>query len=172
MIRAAALLVLSLLAFPAHGAGYEKGLLRADIAGPEPIVGQASVIDGDTIEIHGVRIRLEGIDAPESRQTCKSKGGDEVFRCGQRAAFYLADMLGEHTVSCTESGKDRYKRTLAHCSVQGQDVSAAMVKAGWALAFVRYSKEYVTQEDEARADGAGMWATDFVPPWDWRRGAR
>jgi endonuclease YncB( thermonuclease family) len=138
----------------------------------EPLMGRASVVDGDTIDIHGTRIRLEGIDAPESRQTCKVKDTGEVIRCGQKAAFYLSDMIGEHSVSCTEDGRDRYGRTLAHCEVAGQDVSASMVRAGWALAFRRYSVEYVPQEDEARAAGAGIWATEFVPPWDWRKGQR
>lgn len=158
MIRAAVLVSGVLLAFPAFSG--------------EPLAGRASVIDGDTIEIHGARIRLEGIDAPESRQTCTSKETGEVIRCGQKAAFFLADLLAEHTVTCSEAGKDRYSRTLAHCKVEGQDVGAAMVRAGWALAFVRYSREYLPQEEEARVGGAGIWSTEFVAPWSWRRGAR
>lgn len=143
--------------------------LVASPAFAEPLAGRASVIDGDTIDIHGTRIRLEGFDAPESRQTCTDKASGETIRCGQKAAFFLSDMLAEHTVACTEMGKDRYGRTLAHCEVNGQDVGAAMVRAGWALAFVRYSREYLPQEEEARAAGAGMWATEFVPPWEWRK---
>lgn len=138
----------------------------------EPIAGRASVIDGDTIDIHGTRIRLEGIDAPESRQICTERPSGEPMRCGQRAAFFLADMLSEHTVTCVEAGRDRYKRILAHCEASGEDVGAAMVRAGWALAFVRYSREYLPQEDEARAAGAGMWATEFLAPWDWRAARR
>ncbi|MFG1211046.1 thermonuclease family protein [Xanthobacter flavus] len=158
MIRAAVLAFGVLLAFAAFSG--------------EPLAGRASVIDGDTIEIHGTRIRLEGIDAPESRQTCTSKETGEVVRCGQRSAFFLADLLAEHAVTCTEAGKDRYGRTLAHCAVEGQDVGASMVRAGWALAFVRYSREYLPQEEEARSAAAGMWSMEFVAPWDWRKGAR
>ncbi|WP_024278653.1 thermonuclease family protein [Xanthobacter sp. 126] len=146
--------------------------LAATAANAEPLAGRASVIDGDTIEIHGIRIRLEGIDAPESRQTCTSKQSGEVVRCGQRAAFFLADLLAEHAVTCTEAGKDRYGRMLAHCAVEGQDVGASMVLAGWALAFVRYSREYLLQQEEARTASAGMWAMEFVAPWDWRKGAQ
>lgn len=98
-------------------------LAASAAANAEPLAGRASVIDGDTIEIHGARIRLEGIDAPESRQTCMAKETGEVVRCGQKAAFFLADLLAEHTVTCTEAGKDRYRRTLAHCEVEGQDVA-------------------------------------------------
>lgn len=101
-----------------------------------------------------------------------SKETGELVRCGLRSAFFLADLLAEHAVTCAEVGKDRYSRVLAHCEVEGQDVGAAMVRAGWALAFVRYSREYLPQEEEARTAGAGMWATEFVAPWDWRKGAR
>jgi len=138
----------------------------------EPIVGRASVIDGDTIEVQGQRIRLDGIDAPESRQTCTDKTTGAEVRCGQQAAFWLSDFIGARPVVCVEGGTDRYKRVLARCNVQGQDIGAAMVRAGWALAFVRYSRDYVADEAAARASTAGMWQWNFVPPWDWRKGAR
>lgn len=148
---------LLLLALPAQAAGIE---------------GRASVIDGDTIEIHGERIRLEGIDAPESNQPCIHKTTGQKWRCGQRAAIWLSDMIGAQTVRCVESGRDQWKRMLAHCTVGGYDISAEMVRNGWAMAFVRYSREYVREEAEARSSGAGIWATEFVPPWDWRRARR
>ncbi|MFG1364630.1 thermonuclease family protein [Xanthobacter versatilis] len=146
--------------------------LSGPVIGGEELAGRASVIDGDTIEIHGMRIRLEGIDAPESRQICTERETGEPIRCGQKAAFFLADMLGEHTVACIENGRDRYQRILAHCQVDGEDVGAAMVRAGWALAFVRYSREYEAQEVEAKASGTGVWATEFVAPWEWRAARR
>jgi len=134
--------------------------------------GRASVIDGDTIEIHGQRIRLEGIDAPESRQTCRDRMSGDEIRCGQKAAFGLSEMIGAQTVSCVEAGRDRYARMLAHCEVAGHDIGAAMVEAGWALAYVRYSREYEAQEAMARDAGKGIWQWDFTAPWEWRRGAR
>ena len=70
------------------------------------IAGKASVIDGDTIEIHGQRIRLHGIDAPESGQSCVADG--ERWRCGQKAAFALADFIGRSPVRCDGQGTDRY----------------------------------------------------------------
>jgi len=75
----------------------------------EPIAGQASVIDGDTIEIHGTRIRLWGIDAPEHDQTCVADG--RAYRCGQKAALALSDRVGSHTVMCEARDIDRYGRT-------------------------------------------------------------
>lgn len=135
-------------------------------------MGRASVIDGDTIEIHGARIRLEGIDAPESRQICTEKATGQTVRCGQKAALFLADLLGTSTVTCTERGKDRYRRVLARCSVRGEDVGSAMVLFGWAMAFTRYSRAYVVEEEAARTAGEGLWATEFIPPWEWRAAQR
>jgi hypothetical protein len=91
--------------------------------------GVASVIDGDTIEIHGRRIRLEGIDAPERKQTCIRDGVPE--RCGQRAAFHLSDRIDGLVVSCEPTGTDRYERTLAICSAGGEDLNAMMVRDAW-----------------------------------------
>ena len=128
------------------------------------------VIDGDTIEIHGQRIRLYGIDAPESRQTCEAAG--EVYRCGKDAAFALADFIGRHTVKCEDHGRDRYDRMIAICYAGSQDLSAWLVDEGWALAFRRNSVAYVSNERAAETAGRGMWRGEFVAPWDWRKGIR
>jgi len=138
--------------------------LAADFAG------QATVIDGDTIEIHGQRIRLFGIDAPESRQTCEAAG--EIYRCGQQAALALSDFTGRQVVSCEDRGRDRYGRVVAVCSAGGEDLGAWLVSNGLALAFRRYSVDYVDQEQAAQSGRRGLWAGEFVAPWDWRRGVR
>ena len=105
------------------------------------ITGTASVIDGDTIEVHAQRIRFHGIDAPESRQTCVA--GGEVWRCGQQASLALSDFIGRSPVVCQEQGKDRYGRIIGACSVRNQDIEAWMVLNGWALAYRKYSTDYV-----------------------------
>jgi endonuclease YncB( thermonuclease family) len=134
------------------------------------ITGTASVIDGDTIDIHGQRIRLHGIDAPESRQTCVADG--EVWRCGQQAALALFDFIGRSPVVCQEQGKDRYGRIIGACSVRGEDVEAWMALNGWALAYRKYSTDYVGEEKAAQAAHRGLWRGEFVPPWEWRQGRR
>lgn len=132
------------------------------------IVGQASVIDGDTIEIHGQRIRLLGIDAPESSQTCSDARG-KPYRCGQKAALALSDRIGRRTVSCEPRDLDRYKRVVAVCSIDATDLNAWLVSQGLAVAYRRYSHDYTAQEDAARAAGRGVWAGRFVMPAEWRR---
>jgi endonuclease YncB( thermonuclease family) len=131
-------------------------------------VGVASVIDGDTIEIHGERFRLFGIDAPEAKQLCKGAKG-KPYRCGQVAANALSDLIVNQTVTCEKRDVDRYQRIVAVCEVNGQDVGAYLVATGLAVAYVQYSKSYVPQQNAARQAGLGLWAGAFEMPWDWRR---
>jgi endonuclease YncB( thermonuclease family) len=136
----------------------------------DAIMGQASVIDGDTIEIHGTRIRLHGIDAPESAQLCIVQ--EREVRCGQQAAFALTDRIGRGAVSCEPRDRDRYGRIVAVCSVRGEDLNAWLVAEGWAMAYREFSPDYIAQEQVASAAKIGIWAGEFVAPWDWRRGER
>ena len=94
-----------------------------------PIQGTATVIDGDTIEIHGKRIRLDAIDAPESSQLCLD-AASKRYRCGQKSAFALADMIGRSVVSCEPKGRDRYKRTIAICFKGATNLNGWMVTQG------------------------------------------
>jgi len=133
-----------------------------------PIIGVASVIDGDTIEIHGTRIRLFGIDAPKSSQLCVRPTG-ERWRCGQQASFALADRIGRATVSCEQRDIDRYGRVVAVCFKGAEDLDRWMVANGWAVAYRRYSLDYVAEEDAARRNRINIWSGEFDMPWDWRR---
>lgn len=137
----------------------------------QTITGVASVTDGDSLEIRGTRIRLHGIDAPESRQLCTRPSGQE-WRCGQQAALALSDRIGRRGVSCVTRDIDRYGRTIAVCSQDGVDLNRWMVSEGWAVAYRQFSRDYVAVEAEARRAGRNIWSGSFVMPWDWRRGAR
>lgn len=127
------------------------------------LTGRASVIDGDTIEIHSQRTRLFGIDAPESRQACEA-GGYE-YRCGQLAALALADHVGRQVVACEPRDTDRYRRIVAICRAGGEDLNAWLVSEGWALAYRHYSATTSTRRTPptrpAAASGRGN---------SWRRG--
>lgn len=135
---------------------------------PPPIVGRATVVDGDTLEVRGQRIRLWGIDAPESRQTCERAG--QTYRCGQEAANRLSARLGARTVSCTPRGRpDRYGRIVARCVVQGVDLGAWLVSEGLALDYPRFSGgTHSGAERGARQARRGVWAGEFQRPWEWR----
>ena len=134
--------------------------LRADI------IGRAWVIDGDTIDIAGIRIRLSGIDAPESEQTC-TDAGNKAWTCGRTATRQLVAHLAGRPLKCQAAGLDRYHRVLAVCVLpDGSDVNAWMVREGGALAY--YSADYQAEEAEAHADRRGIWSGSFMPPWEWR----
>lgn len=132
------------------------------------VTGRASVIDGDTIEIQDTRIRLHGMDAPESGQTCLL--GQQTYRCGQKAAFALDELISGSTVSCLEKDIDRYGRMVAECFARSVNLNEAMVQNGWALAYREYSVDYVIDEEHARENKLGLWAGEFQAPWDYRRG--
>lgn len=132
------------------------------------IAGTASVIDGDTIEIHGQRIRLHGIDAPESRQLCLLPDGRQ-WRCGSAGANELAAMIARRPVRCATRDIDRYGRIVAVCQVGRQNISAWMVAQGWAVSYRQYSTDYLNEEAAARQARRGIWASRFDMPWDWRR---
>ncbi len=134
------------------------------------VAGVASVIDGDTIEVHGQRIRLHGIDAPESRQLCRQDR--KPWQCGKDAANALARKIARRPVTCEDLGRDRYMRIISRCTVAGEDINAWMVSQGLALAYRRYSHDYNDEEADARAARRGIWAGKFVKPWEWRRGKR
>ena len=137
---------------------------------PPSVAGRARVLDGDTLIIGPTRVRLHGIDAPESRQSCVVDG--RRWLCGERATRALDQRIGSRTVSCEERDRNRYGRSVAVCRARGEELNAWMVRAGWALAYRRYSRAYVAEESLARAASRGMWRGDFVAPWDWRRGQR
>lgn len=142
---------------PAVAAG-ELAVEAADV-----IVGSAGVVDGDGLRIGGERIRLHGVDAFERGQMC----GDQP--CGQLSAEHLDRLTRGTEVRCTPLDVDRYGRVVARCTARGVDIGAAQVEAGLALAYRRYSLDYVPQEAAARRARRGAWATDFTPPDEWRR---
>ena len=140
-------------------------------AAANDIVGRASVVDGDTIEIRGERIRLHGIDAPESSQRCFLEPG-RSWRCGRDSSMALAKLLGHQNVNCKGTKRDRYKRVIAECFLSERNINKWMVRRGWAVAYRRYSVDYVRDEQVAKKAVRGVWASRFVMPWDWRRGDR
>ncbi len=149
------LLVIFLFSFPVFAQG-------------APVVGVASVIDGDTLDIHGKRIRFHGIDAPESSQLCYQLPSQQAWRCGQKAALALSDYIAGRTVTCEPKDTDQYGRTIAVCSAGGVSLNAWMVSNGWAVAYARYSRDYVGLEAQARTARVGIWGSAFDAPWDYR----
>lgn len=132
--------------------------------------GRASVVDGDTIDVHGERIRFNGIDAPESSQLCLD-GYGQRYRCGAASADSLAHFLASSSpVSCIFVERDRYGRFVGDCHVaNGRSVQEWMVSSGFALDWPKYSGgKYAALQNEAKIARRGIWKGEFQMPWDWR----
>lgn len=129
--------------------------------------GSAVVIDGDTLEVGGERIRLHGIDAPELGQRCgTARGGN--WACGEAAARRLTELVDGRSVACTGEGRDQYDRIIATCRVANADVGATLVREGLAWAYRRYSDDHASAEDAARRGKRGIWQGSSETPWDFR----
>ena len=125
------------------------------------------IVDGDTLAIGATKVRLEGIDAPETDQVCLNSSGSR-WTCGIEARDRLIAHIAGREIACTSNGIDVYSRTLARCSLAGEDLNNWMVQEGWALAYVKYSSKYVHAEEDARTHLRGLWQGAFIAPWDWR----
>lgn len=132
--------------------------------------GAARVIDGDTLDVGGVRVRLHGVDAFERGQTCDRADGS--WACGAAATTALKARAEGRRLTCQVLDIDRYGRRVSRCESGGTDVARALVDEGLALAYRRYSADYIEAENAARARGAGAWAGSFDRPEQWRRRGR
>jgi len=134
---------------------------------PSSYADQVVVTDGDTIRIDGERIRFSGIDAPELKQTCLYQ--DIEFQCGEFSKNLLIEKIANQNVNCVREGTDQYGRTLAECFIGQESLSRFLVRAGYAFAYRKYSKKFIKDEEYAMKKGIGMWSTDFLFPWDFRK---
>lgn len=123
---------------------------------------EVTVVDGDTFDLDGVRIRVHGIDAPEYGQRCGS------WNCGVEALEELQNLITSGPVFCQSISNDAYGRVIGKCNVYGVDIGAEMVSMGLAYAFFKYSSDYKNEEDSARSGSLGVWSGDFQRPWDYR----
>jgi endonuclease YncB( thermonuclease family) len=135
------------------------------------VAGSAAILDGDTIQIGETRIRLVGIDAPETDQRCLDRAG-KLWLCGIAAREAVSDLVANRPVRCQWSGMDIYRRMLATCWVAGENINRWLVRQGLALAYIKYSREFVEDEKQARDATRGMWSGVFIAPWDWRTRTR
>ena len=154
---------------PSGGSGGATRTHRRAVAEAGALSGPAYVLDGDTLEVGGVRVRMRGIDAPEGAQSCRAAG--RSWPCGHEATRALKRRIGSKRVECKGRDRDTYGRVLAPCSAAGQDLGAWMVAQGWAFSD-RFSRAYAAEESAARRARRGVWRGEVVPPWEWRKGKR
>ena len=140
------------------------------------ISGIAKVIDGDTIKIERNKIRLFGIDAPEKKQKCKKPWlsisfltFNSNYQCGVISTNKLKSKINDKFIMCKFNNKDRYNRFIAECYKDKTNINRWMVLNGYAVAYRKYSKKFVSDENLAKTDKLGLWAGTFKMPWDWRK---
>lgn len=132
----------------------------------QDISGSARAMDGDTLDMAGVVIRLHGVDAPELNQTCSRQG--QSWACGKEASEKLAQLVSGVNLRCEQRDIDDYDRIVATCRAQQVDVAQAMVEAGLAVALPQFSDRYVGVEARAKSLGLGVWGSEFQQPADYR----
>ncbi|MEN8840310.1 MAG: thermonuclease family protein [Octadecabacter sp.] len=143
------------------------------LAGPAlaDVDGRVRVIDGDTLDVSGQRVRLHGIDAPETAQTCEDAQG-RVWPCGAFVREEVARRYQGARATCREVDRDRYERSVAKCFVNGRDIGEALVSDGWARAYREYSMDYDLAEKTAQVLGLGLWASSMQEPSAYRADQR
>jgi len=160
-----AFVIVALCLGPVMGLGTAAALSRG--AG-DTVSGLARVVDGDTLDISGTRVRLEGIDAPERGQRCQRSWLPLTWRCGRAATRALKKLINGQTVRCQPQGRDKYRRVIGVCFAGEVDLNAAMVRSGNAWAFTKYSTTYVAEEKIARANKRGIWRAKTQTAWAFR----
>jgi len=130
------------------------------------------VVDGDTLVLDNkLRIRLQGMDAPETKQQCIDiiNGDKEYFECGKVATMRLAQIIGQNKVECTNEGRDKYKRQLSYCYVNVENINRRMVREGYAISYRQYDSTFALDELVAKIKKDGLWNSEFENPSDWRK---
>jgi endonuclease YncB( thermonuclease family) len=153
-IRVVILAAMTLVGAPAQAGADLSGIPR--------------IVDGNTLIIGPTKIRLARIYAPETDQICLNAKSIR-WTCGIEARDQLAEHIAGREIICTSTGVDEYRRTLATCSLAGEDLNGWMVEQGWALPYFQHSFTYVRAEENARSQQRGLWQGAFIAPWDWRR---
>ena len=132
------------------------------------ISGVPRIIDGDTIKIVNKSIRFHGIDTPEKKQMCNKNS--KIYSCGKDATDALTKKIDGNRVSCKVRNKlDRYKRYIGVCFIEGVNLNKWMVRNGYAVAYRKYSKNYIEDENYAKKNKLGLWSGSFIHPEKWRK---
>lgn len=148
--------------------------LAVVLSAPGPVLsantlsGSVRVVDGDTLDVGGTRVRVHGIDAPEARQTCTTEQG-QVWACGVWVTDQVTTLFGGRQAVCNAVTTDRYNRIVARCTVGGQDIGHELVSEGLAFAYRKYASDYVLAEKGAAVRDVGLHASRVQNPSQFRQ---
>jgi endonuclease YncB( thermonuclease family) len=143
-------------------------LFATGLAHAADIMGVPHIISGDAVNFGKTRVRLSAVSAPGLEQLCLDASGAHS-PCGLTVRDELAKHVGSKSWTCQASRTDRFGRSVAKCTVDGEDIAKWLARSGWALAVARISSDYVADESAAKAAKAGLWAGAFIGPSEWRR---
>ena len=121
------------------------------------VKGKARIIDGDAIEINKEKIRFGGINSPERNETGYRLAKDK-----------LIEKIANNILTCVmEKNKDKYRRTVAECFINGESLSSFMVKKGYACDYIYYSKgKYAKEQKYAKVNKLGVWKMKYNTSWE------
>ncbi len=145
----------------------------AQISGFNPldypeIHGVPKVVTGSILRLNGLNIKLLGADAPNLEQNCSNSRG-QAYDCGHKSASWLQNWINGQEVKCHILGNVIKHRATGVCFLGEYDVAAAVVEAGWAVAYTKNTDVYVPYEKQARKELKGLWSGRFYRPSDWRK---
>jgi len=120
--------------------------IKVETDAASTFTGRYRVVDGDSLALGDVRLRLSGIDAPEFAQTCLRDGS--AWRCGEAARQMLVSLVGSAEMTCKGSRKDKYQRLLVACRNGEINVNREMIRRGMAVSFGGYEDEEKAAREE------------------------
>lgn len=158
-------LFIFLVSFPANSK--PTSLINKDWDRPT-YTGRAFIIDGDTLKINGIKIRLVGVDAPEISQKCKTHG--HIENCGEIVKLRLVQATSNEDTTCYSHGRDYFGRVLAECYVNDININKWLLREGLAVYYYNKDfKSYKILETLAKQEKVGLWDSEFQNPKDYRK---
>lgn len=146
----------------------EPGMIELNPLDYPAVKGKPQVITGSVLFVKGIYVKLLGIDAPMPEQNCSNSKGI-AYECGQKAIIWLQNWLNNQSVECRIVGDVVQHKATGVCFLGKYDVAAAIVNAGWAVAYTKNTVVYLPYENSARDKRRGLWSGRFYRPSDWRK---
>lgn len=154
---------------PSQAALSPTDTLTYEHASRGAVIGYPRIIEADLIELNGTKLRLWGVDAPESEQWCTKNG--RQWRCGVEAQKALREHVAGNLIACYDKGLgEDDELVLGQCFLGHLDLNGWLARNGWAMAYRRATSMYSSRESMAKFQRLNIWHDGGIEaPWEWRR---